>query len=79
MQHQNPPTNALAATQGTSVVRTGCLQDNRVEHLTQRLSLPGTGGRVYLLDLSIDPVTHYVLRYRLRPLPPGTSAVAMPA
>lgn len=73
MQNERQSANASAAPQDNPDHRTILSWNNRVEHLTQRLSLPGTGGRIYLLDLSLDPVTHYVLRYRLRPLPPSAA------
>ncbi len=78
MQNERHSANAPATPQDNLGHRT-LTRGNRVERLTQRLSLPGTGGRTYLLDLSLDPITHYVLRYRLRPLPPSASvSTALP-
>lgn len=73
MQNERHSANASAAPQNNLGHRTTLTRGIRVERLTQRLSLPGTGGRTYLLDLSLDPITHHVLRYRLRPLPPSAS------
>jgi len=41
--------------------------------VTRRLQPLGAGGRIYLLELRIDPVTRAVLSYRLRlsPLSPS--------
>lgn len=42
--------------------------------VTQRVSPPGAGGRVYLLELRIDPITRAVLSYRLRLAPTCASS-----